>query len=131
MKARVNSARAPERWLAGGGGQAAGERGRPAAEMFAEEFLLRVAALRELLRVELMFQRVGFLGGEHAHEFQFEADVVLALAGILGDFQAEGAVERGEVGQAMRLEQRVGLDVAVFDFVQRTRPRAAWPKAAR
>ena len=46
--------------------------------------------------------------------------MILTFARIGGDFQTEGAVERGEVGQAMRLEQRVGLDVAVFDFVQRT-----------
>ena len=65
-----------------------------------------------------MFESVGFFGGQHAHELQLEADVVLALAGIGGDLQAEGAVESGEVGQAMRLEERVGLDVAVFDFVQ-------------
>jgi hypothetical protein len=50
--------------------------------------------------------------------------VVVALAGVFGDFEAEGAIERGEVGQTMRLEERVGLEVAVFDFVE-------WTRAAR
>ena len=110
----------PEGGVAGHPSQAPGEGGRPAAEVLAQELLLRVAAQGQVLGVELMFESVGFFGGQHAHEFQFQADVVVALAGVGGDFQAEGAVERGEVGQAMRLKERVGLDVAVFDFVQGT-----------
>lgn len=111
-------------WLACSGGEAAGEGGRPATQMFAEEFLLRVAALGELVSVELMFKCVGFLGGKHAEKFEFEADVILALAGVLGHLQTECTVECREVGEAMRLEERVGLDVAVFDFVE-------WAAAAR
>ena len=62
-----------------GGGQAAGERGSPAPEMFAEKFPLRVPALLDLVGIQLMLVCVGFLGVEHAHEFEFEADVVLAF----------------------------------------------------
>jgi hypothetical protein len=89
--------------------------------MFAEELLLCIMALRELVNVELMLQRVRFLGGEHAHEFEFETDVILALTSILGHIKSERPVEGGEIGEAMRLEERIGFDVAVFDFIQRAR----------
>ena len=86
-----------ERGIVRCAGQPAGEGGRPAAEMFAEKFLLRVAALCELVAIQLMLVRVGFLGSEHAHEFEFETNVILTFAGIGGDLEAERAVERGEV----------------------------------
>ena len=44
--------------------------------------------------------------------------MVVALVGIGGDTQTEGAVKRGKVGQPVRLEERVGLDVAVFNLIQ-------------
>ena len=45
--------------------------------------------------------------------------MVGALGGAIGNFQAERAVKRCEVGQPMRLKEWVGLEVAVFDFVER------------
>ena len=92
---------------------------RPAAQVFAEKFLLRIAALGELISVELMFERVRFLRSENAHEFQFQTNVIVALTGVFSDFESECAVECSEVGEAMRLEEWVGFDVAIFDLVQR------------
>jgi hypothetical protein len=83
---------------------APGEGGRPAAEVLAEELLLRVAAQGHVLRVELVLEGVGFFGRQNTHEFQLQADVVLALVGIRGDLQAEGAIESGEVRQAVGLK---------------------------
>src|SRR5208283_3589642 len=50
---------------AGHPSQAPREGGRPAAEVLAEELLLRVAAQRQVVRVELVFESVGFFGGQN------------------------------------------------------------------
>jgi hypothetical protein len=75
--------------------------------------------------VELMFEGVGFLGREHGHEFELDADVVLAFNGVKRHFQAEGGVERAKIGESVRLEERVGLDVAVSISLMGQSPRTA------
>lgn len=44
--------------------------------------------------------------------------MVMALVGVGGNLQTESAVKRGKVGQPVRLEKRIGLDVAVFNLIQ-------------
>ena len=92
--------------------------------MFAEEVLLRVTALLQPPVIELMLQSVGFLRREHAHEFKLKTEMIVTFACIGGSFESKCAVKRSEIGQAMGLKQRVGFDVAVFDFVQ-------WARATR
>jgi hypothetical protein len=48
--------------------------------------------------------------------------VVVALGGLGSHFEAKGTVERGEIGEPVRLKERVGFNVAVFDLVHWTKP---------
>jgi len=106
---------------AGGAAREAQRKGRcPAAEMLAEELPLRVAEKGQLIVVLLMLEGKGLLRGEHAEELQLDAHVVESLAGVASQLEAEGGVERAEVGEAMRLEERVGVEVAILDLVERT-----------
>ncbi len=45
--------------------------------------------------------------------------MVVPFSGILGELQAESTVECSQVGKTVRLEQRVGLRLPIFDLVQR------------
>ena len=121
--AREFSESAQRRFL-GGSSEAAGESRRPAAKMLAQELLLGRLSLRGLLGIQLMFVGVRFLGGEHTHEFVLQTKMIVTLAGVIGDFESERTIEGSEVSEAVRLEERVGLEVAIFDLVQ-------WTVAAR
>lgn len=92
----------------------------PSAQMFAQKSLLRLPAQGQFFPIKLIFERIGFFGGQNAQEFQLQADMVLAFIRVFCDLQTECAIKGREVCQAMRLKERIGFDIAVFDFVQRT-----------
>ena len=99
--------------------------------MFAEKSPLRITALGELVDVQLMLVCIGFLRRQHAHEFQFEAKMIVAFASVFRYFQPERAIKRRQVSEAMRLEQRVGFDVAVINFIQGTRTTRRMAKSSQ
>jgi hypothetical protein len=109
-----------ERFIRRNAGQSAHERGRPASEVFAEEFFLRVAAECDLILIQLIFESIGFLAREHGHKLQFHTDVVGSLGRAIRNLQSKRSIKRREVGEAMRLKERVRFEIAIFDFVERT-----------
>jgi len=121
----------PEVRFRGRRGQPAGKRGRPTTEMFAQKIPLRATALREVIGVQLVLQSIGFPGGKDAHELEFEAEVILPLAGIGSNLKPKGMIEGGDVGEAVRLEKRVRLDIAIFDFVQWAGPSRGMSKCGQ
>lgn len=76
-----------------------------------------------------MFVRERLLRGQHRHEFEFNADVVLAFGRVRRHLQSERGVKGPEIRESVRLKQWVGLDIAVFDFVHRTIPPHGVAKA--
>src|SRR5262249_11137266 len=79
-----------------------------------------LAAERQIRWIKLVFESVGFLGRENTHELQFETDVVVALAGLFGNLQAKSTIKRRQISQPVRLKESIGLEIAIFDLIERT-----------
>ena len=88
--------------------------------MFAEKFFLGIATNEQEIVIKLLLESICFPRRKHGHEFQFETDMVGPLCGILRHLQTKRAVKRSEISEPVRLKQRIGIQIAVFDFVERT-----------
>jgi hypothetical protein len=88
--------------------------------MFTKKAYLSVPA--EILVVFIrLFERVEGPGIQPRHEFQFEADVVLALRGLVGGLQPECAIKTGDVRQMLGTINREGLRT-ILGFIRGTLP---------
>lgn len=87
--------------------------------MLAEKLLLSFPAEGVIRCVKLVLKRIRVLGRQHTEELEFEAEVIVPLACIRGDLESEGPIECCEIGEAMGLEKRVGLDVSILYFIER------------
>ncbi len=76
----------------------------------------------------LVLQGISLFRRQNAHELQFQAKVVLAFTGIRAHFEPKGAVERRQVREPVRLEKRVRLEFAIFNFVYWTPPAGGMAK---
>jgi len=116
------SGQPPERVLSSRPSQTPGKRGRPAPQVLPEKMLLRRPADGQLFGIELVLEGVSFLCGKDTHECQLQANMIVPLAGVGGHLKPERAVKCGQVSETMRLEERIGFDIAILDLVQGTTP---------
>ena len=104
---------------ASAGRKAASERWSPASQVFPQEIPLRMVTCFKLFGTVPVFDGVGLLQRQHSHELQFEADVIHALVCIGRGFQAERMVKCGQISETMGLDEWIGFQLSVFDFVER------------
>jgi hypothetical protein len=81
---------------------------------------LRSPADAQALIIQLMLEGIGFLGRQHAHELEFDAEMVMPLVSVLIYPKPEGAVKRGEISELMGLKEGIRFQVTILNFVQRT-----------
>ena len=103
--------------VGGGRAQTSGERGSPSPQMIPKKLPLCLPAQVGAFGAPILAQRVGFLRRLHAHELEFQTQMILSFTGVFGHFQSERAIERRQIREPMRLKERVGLEIAILDLV--------------